>query len=82
MDTQLQPTPAIERRQAKERRTQNRLLDFEDRRVIEWRRAADRHEAAGNTTTAMLFRNDALRLENGSGLCLQPSEKETSNANS
>lgn len=39
------------------------MVTYQDRRIAEWRRAADRHEAEGNTTTAMMFRNDALRLE-------------------
>lgn len=52
-----------EQRQSLERRKEPRMVTYQDRRIAEWRRAADRHEAEGNITTAMMFRNDALRLE-------------------
>jgi len=32
---------------------------LKDRRIAEYRRAADRHEEAGNTATARMYRNDA-----------------------
>ncbi len=62
MDTHTLDTAQIERRQG-ERRKENRLVAFQDRRVEEYRRAADRHEAAGNPLTAQLWRNEAYLLE-------------------
>jgi len=53
----------IERRQDIDRRKEQKAIDFEDRRIAEYRRAADRHEEAGNTATARMYRNDAYRLE-------------------
>jgi len=46
-----------------ERRHENKLLDFQDRRHIELRDAADRHDRDGHPIWAMLYRQDAYLLE-------------------
>jgi hypothetical protein len=46
-----------------ERRTERKLIDFQDRRIGEWRRAADRAEREGKPVTASMFRNEAYFLE-------------------
>lgn len=67
------PEPNMDRRQEPERRKENKLVNFQDRRAAEYRRAADREQQSGNTTAAILWRNEAYRLEceqDGSGLHL------------
>ena len=56
----MENTP--ERRQD-ERRKENKLIAFQDRRVQEWRRAADRAEHAGEPVKAQMFRNTAWAIE-------------------
>lgn len=50
-----------------ERRTENKLLALQDRRVFELRQAADRMERAGRPITATALRNDAYLIENETG---------------
>jgi len=52
-----------DRRQEPERRKESKAIAFQDRRAAEWRRAADRRAAAGQSATALLFRNEAYRVE-------------------
>jgi hypothetical protein len=46
-----------------ERRKENKLISFQDRRGPDLRRIADRYERAGQPVTAQLFRNEAYRAE-------------------
>ena len=47
---------------------QHKLIQLRCRRASEWRAAADRMEAAGQPGTALLFRNEAYRIEQESKL--------------
>jgi len=42
---------------------QNKLIQLRARRASEWRSAANRMDAAGQPGTALLFRNEAYRIE-------------------
>ena len=65
MTNQLALPKGFEERTQPERRSgkENKLLSFQDRRAAEWRRAADRHAAAGESSTAILLRNEAVYIE-------------------
>jgi hypothetical protein len=55
--------PTMDERQT-ERRKENKPIAFQNRRVNEWRRAADRKEREGLPVSAMMFRNEAFMVEN------------------
>lgn len=46
-----------------ERRKENKLITFQDRRVFECQRAANHAERLGHPVSATMFRNEAYRIE-------------------